>query len=59
MRNTVGGHLAEIANGPPRAQAWLQGVLEGTGGSVQEGCEVLDVAVSIVDFPDGFQGGRQ
>jgi len=31
-RNTVGGHLAEIVNGPPRAQAWLQGGVGGDGG---------------------------
>lgn len=45
--------------GRPGRRLGCRGVLEGTGGSVQEGCEVLDVAVSIVDFPDGFQGGRQ
>ncbi|KAK4446911.1 lipase [Podospora aff. communis PSN243] len=50
-RNSVGGHIAEITNGPPRVQAWLAGVLEGTG-EVEEGCDVRNVTVAIVDVPD-------
>jgi len=51
QRNTVGGHLAEIPNGVPRAMDWLVGVLEGTSGPAS-GCDVQTVTVNISSIPD-------
>jgi hypothetical protein len=51
QRNTVGGHLAEIPNGAPRAMSWLVGVLEGTAGPAS-GCDVQTVTVNISSLPD-------
>jgi len=51
QRNTVGGHLAEIPNGGPRAMAWLADVLEGAVG-LASGCDVQTVTVNISSIPD-------
>ncbi|GAB1317481.1 LIP-domain-containing protein [Madurella fahalii] len=50
-RNAVGGHLAEVVNGMPRAFAWLVGVLEGTM-DLPEGCDIRTVSVNITDIAD-------
>lgn len=53
QRNSIGGHLAEIVNGAPRALEWLVGVFEGpVGDPLAEGCDIRTVAVNITDIPD-------
>ncbi|KAM7208259.1 lipase 1 precursor [Naviculisporaceae sp. PSN 640] len=53
QKNTVGGHIAEITNGTPRALEWLVKVLEGPGVDVLTGvCETKTVTVGIVDASD-------
>jgi len=53
QRNEVGGHIAEITNGAPRALGWLVGVLEGAETiDMSLGCDIQTVAVNITDVAD-------
>jgi len=53
QRNEVGGHIAEITNGAPRALGWLVGVLEGAETiDMSLGCDTQTVAVNITDVAD-------
>lgn len=48
-RNTVGGHLDEIANGAPRAWAWMETVLNGTYSTSfdTQGCTIRNVTIGV------------
>lgn len=46
-RNTVGGHIGEIANGEGRALEWLAAVFNGS--YVAQGCTTRNVTVQVVD----------
>ena len=49
-RNTVGGHIAEITNGGPRALDWLERLFEG---KVEvEGCTTMNVTVKLTDITE-------
>jgi hypothetical protein len=50
QRNSIGGHLAEYANGDAGAFAWLSSVFEGTDYS-SLGCIIEDVALNTTDSP--------
>ncbi|OTB01187.1 hypothetical protein M426DRAFT_25899 [Hypoxylon sp. CI-4A] len=45
QRNTVGGHVAELVNGKPRAIDWLRGIINET--YVSSGCSTTEVTVDI------------
>lgn len=47
QRNTVGGHLPEVANGKARTKQFLQDVLEVN--YTHEGCTVEDVTVNVAE----------
>ncbi|KAI2464013.1 LIP-domain-containing protein [Annulohypoxylon bovei var. microspora] len=46
-RNTVGGHVAEIINGQPRAINWLRGIFNETYTPNAWGCSIQDVTVNF------------
>lgn len=46
-RNTVGGHIAEAANGEPAALSFLESVLQGE--SPVKGCTIRDTTVKLSD----------
>ncbi|KAI1205132.1 LIP-domain-containing protein [Annulohypoxylon truncatum] len=50
QRNTVGGHVAEIINGQPRAIDWLRGIFNETYTPNAFGCSVRNVTVNITNL---------
>ncbi|KAI0885862.1 LIP-domain-containing protein [Annulohypoxylon maeteangense] len=50
QRNTVGGHVAEIINGQPRAIDWLRGIFNETYTPNAFGCLTRDVTVNLTSL---------
>lgn len=50
QRNTVGGHVAEIINGQPRAIDWLRGIFNETYTPNAFGCSIENVTVNLTSL---------